>query len=65
MGKLGVLNPVVSLFTEINVPSANSGYYNIVLDKTQDKLYFTEAAIFAPVPSKVWLPADRQLTADG
>lgn len=50
-GKLGNLAPLLSLFTEVAVPSANSGYYNITLNKGQ--LYFTEAALFAPVPSKV------------
>ncbi len=56
-GKLGVLNPFVAQFREYSVPSLNSGYYNIVLSKGEERLYFTEAGVFAPVATKVgYLP---------
>ncbi|MBB6589947.1 antibiotic hydrolase, partial [Ralstonia solanacearum] len=32
---------------------ANSGYYNIALDKRNGLLWFTEAGVFAPVTTKI------------
>jgi virginiamycin B lyase len=56
-GYLGVLNPYTATFTQYAVPSINSGYYNIVLDPKQDRLWFTEAGVFAPVATKIgYLP---------
>jgi virginiamycin B lyase len=58
-GLLGNLAPLTSLipfeaqFTEYTIPSVDSGYYNIVLDKKADLLWFTEAGVFAPVTTKI------------
>lgn len=52
-GLLGRLDPLVARFTEYTIPSANSGYYNIALDKRTDLLWFTEAGVFAPVATKI------------
>jgi virginiamycin B lyase len=58
-GLLGSLNPITSLvpfearFTEYTIPSVDSGYYNIVLDKPNGLLWFTEAGVFAPVTTKI------------
>lgn len=53
VGLLGRLDPFEARFTEYAMPSANSGYYNIALDKRSDRLWFTEAGVFAPVTTKV------------
>ncbi|WP_266160434.1 virginiamycin B lyase family protein [Dyella silvatica] len=52
-GLLGRLDPLVARFTEYTIPSVNSGYYNIALDKRTDLLWFTEAGVFAPVATKI------------
>jgi len=52
-GLLGVLNPATATFTEYTIPSVNSGYYSIALDEAEGLLWFTEAGIFAPVPTKI------------
>jgi len=52
-GLLAVLNPATATFTEYAIPSANSGYFNIALDQAEGLLWFTEAGIFAPVPTKI------------
>jgi virginiamycin B lyase len=52
-GFLGVLNPFIAVFNQYNVPSQNSGYYNIVLDENTGKLWFAEAGAFGPVPTKI------------
>lgn len=52
-GKLGVLDSYHAAFAEYTIPSINSGYYNIVLDQDSNRLWFTEAGIFAPVATKI------------
>jgi virginiamycin B lyase len=52
-GLLGRLDPLEVRFTEYTIPSPNSGYYNIALDKRTDLLWFTEAGVFAPVVTKI------------
>jgi virginiamycin B lyase len=52
-GYLGMLNPYAAVFTQYPIPSANSGYYNIVLDQQTNGLWFTEAGAFAAVATKV------------
>jgi len=52
-GKLGVLNPFTATFAEYPIPSPNSGYYTIALNPQEGGLWFTEAGIFAPVPTKI------------
>lgn len=52
-GLLGRLDPWTARFTEYNIPSPDSGYYNIVLDKKSHALWFTEAGVFAPVMTKI------------
>ena len=52
-GLLGMLNPYTATFTEFTIPSADSGYYNIVLDLLAGRLWFTEAGVFAPVATKI------------
>ena len=52
-GLLGRLDPRTATFTEFTIPSANSGYFNIALDQVEDRLWFTEAGVFAPVPTKI------------
>ena len=53
IGLLGTLDPQTATFTEYVIPSANSGYFNIALDQDEARLWFTEAGIFAPVPTKI------------
>lgn len=52
-GLLASLNPFEARFTEYTIPSSNSGYYNIALDPKTDRLWFTEAGVFAPVTTKI------------
>jgi len=52
-GLLGRLDPFEVRFTEYTIPSPNSGYYNIALDKRTNLLWFTEAGVFAPVTTKI------------
>jgi virginiamycin B lyase len=52
-GLLGQLDPLEARFIEYKIPSPNSGYYNIALDKKTDLLWFTEAGVFAPVTTKI------------
>lgn len=52
-GLLGRLNPLEARFTEYTIPSVDSGYYNISLDKQTDLPWFTEAGVFAPVTTKI------------
>jgi virginiamycin B lyase len=52
-GFLGVLNPYAAVFTQYAIPSVNSGYYNITLNQTTNRLWFTEAGAFGAVPTKV------------
>jgi virginiamycin B lyase len=52
-GRLGRLDPWTAQFTEYTIPSPDSGYYNIALDRKADALWFTEAGIFAPVTTKI------------
>lgn len=52
-GLLGMLDPQPATFTEYTIPSGDSGYYNIALDQNEGRLWFTEAGIFAPVPTKI------------
>lgn len=52
-GQLGMLNPQSATFTEYPIPSVNSGYYNIALDQNDNRLWFTEAGVFAPVTTKI------------
>jgi virginiamycin B lyase len=52
-GLLGSLDAYHAIFAEYTVPSVNSGYYNIVLDQNEDRLWFTEAGLFAPVTTKI------------
>ncbi|WP_197339494.1 SMP-30/gluconolactonase/LRE family protein [Ralstonia solanacearum] len=52
-GFVGRLDPVEARITEYAIPSANSGYYNIALDKRSGLLWFTEAGVFAPVTTKI------------
>lgn len=52
-GLLGRLDPRTARFTEYTIPSPDSGYYNIVLDQKTDALWFTEAGVFAQVPTKI------------
>ncbi|GLQ98111.1 Vgb family protein [Dyella mobilis] len=52
-GLLGRLDPWTARFTEYAIPSPDSGYYNIVLDRKTDRLWFTEAGVFAPVSTKI------------
>jgi virginiamycin B lyase len=52
-GTLGVLDPVALTVTEYPIPTANSGYYTIAL-APDGRVWFTEAAIFAPgIPSQI------------
>ncbi|MFC4765447.1 Vgb family protein [Dyella koreensis] len=53
VGLLGRLDPYAARFTEYALPSANSGYYNIALDKRTGLLWFTEAGVFAPVTTRI------------
>lgn len=52
-GLLGMLDPGTATFTEYGIPSPNSGYFNIALDQDEGRLWFTEAGVFAPVPTKI------------
>jgi virginiamycin B lyase len=53
-GFLGILNPFAAVFAQYPIPSENSGYYNIALDRKTGLLWFTEAGAFATgVPTKV------------
>ena len=52
-GSLGRLDPREARFTEYTIPSVNSGYYNVALNKLTDVLWFTEAGVFAPVTTKI------------
>jgi len=52
-GLLGRLDPLTARFTEYAIPSPNSGYYNIALDRKTGLLWFTEAGVFAPVTTKI------------
>jgi virginiamycin B lyase len=52
-GLLGTLDWQTATFTEYAIPSANSGYFNIALDQDVGRLWFTEAGVFAPVPTKI------------
>ena len=52
-GLLGILDAQTATFTEYVIPSANSGYFNIALDQDEGRLWFTEAGVFAPVPTKI------------
>jgi virginiamycin B lyase len=52
-GLLGRLDPQTATFTEYAIPSANSGYFNIALDQENGRLWFTEAGVFAQVPTKI------------
>lgn len=52
-GLLGRLDPRTARFSEYTIPSPDSGYYNIVLDQKADALWFTEAGVFAQVPTKI------------
>ena len=52
-GFLGVLNPYTSVFTQYDIPSINSGYYNVALDQEKNRLWFSEAGAFAAVTTKV------------
>ena len=56
-GLLGMLDAGTATFTEYSIPSPNSGYFNIALDEDEDRdegrLWFTEAGVFAQVPTKI------------
>jgi virginiamycin B lyase len=52
-GSLGSLAPLLARFTEYPIPSKDSGYYNIALDRHSNRLWFTEAGVFAPVTTKI------------
>lgn len=52
-GSIGRLDPLTARFTEYTIPSPNSGYYNIALDRKTGLLWFTEAGVFAPVTTKI------------
>ena len=52
-GFMGVLDPLTEVFTQYEVPTPDSGYYNIALDAKSGTLWFAEAASSGGVPSKV------------
>lgn len=52
-GLLAVLEPRSARITEYPIPSPDSGYYNIALDHFSGALWFTEAGVFAPVPTRI------------